>query len=323
MYDTGLVFPGQGSQRRGMGIDFRDKYPEAQRVFQKASDVLNVDVEQICRDEDPRLDLTEFTQPCILTAQIAMYESLKVQYGFRAQVFGGHSLGEYTALVAAQAIPFEVAVELVRFRGKLMQLGVELGQGSMAAVIMDGLPHREVKAIADECKVDIANDNSTSQVVLSGESSRIEMASQILRNRYEAFSVRVVPLTVSAPFHSRHMAEIEEQFKTMLISKSDSFDSQRARFVTSNFTGDFHTGNLDDLINSLTRQISGQVRWRDNMEALNGHARVIYELGPNRPLSGFFKTLGVTVKSILDVRTAQRAFQQIEAGIFTVSGASL
>jgi [acyl-carrier-protein] S-malonyltransferase/trans-AT polyketide synthase/acyltransferase/oxidoreductase domain-containing protein len=294
-----------------MALDFREKFKEAREIFDRASATLSLDLESICRDEnDPRLDLTEFTQPCILTAEIAMLESLRAHFDFQPTYFGGHSLGEYTALVAAGAIPFEAAVTLVHARGKLMQWSIQPGAGAMAAVIMEGLAHDEISRLAAEAGVDIANDNSMNQVVLSGEQSRMQKLCDELQARYTQESARIVPLTVSAPFHSRHMIEIEGEFGKILETHQESFHAAKATSVTSNWTGTFHTGSTDDLIQALTRQISGRVRWRDNMEALRSRAATLFELGPNRPLSAFFKTLGVPVQAIIDVRTAQRALPQ-------------
>ena len=116
-----IVFPGQGSQRQGMAKDFMETFAASRAIFEQASDALNLDVAAICHEEDERLHLTEYTQPCILTAEIAMLEGLRAEHGLSASLYGGHSLGEYTALVAAGAIPFEAAVKLVHLRGQLMQ----------------------------------------------------------------------------------------------------------------------------------------------------------------------------------------------------------
>ena len=304
----GTVFPGQGTQRRGMAMDFYDNFQEARQIFTRASGALSLDIEKTCREEDPKLNRTEFTQPCILAAEIAMFESLKAHHAFEPEYFGGHSLGEYTALVAAGAIPFEFAIRLVHIRGKLMQWSMKNGTGNMAAVIMDKLPHTEVDQLANAADVDVANDNSVNQVVLSGDAACLDKLCADLQLRYCDSGVRVVPLTVSAPFHSRHMKEIEGVFGKILLANKSQFDAEKAKKVTSNYTGKFHTGDLDDLLTALTRQISGRVRWRDNMNLLSDAADEICEIGPNRPLSGFFKTIGVQVPAVIDMRTAQRAF---------------
>lgn len=318
-----IVFPGQGSQRSGMALDFVEQFSEARQILDQASSELGLDVESILRDEDPRLNLTEYTQPCILTAEIAMHESLKARFDLRADYFAGHSLGEYAALVAAGALPFGVAVKLVRARGRLMQSAVSPGQGAMSAVILENLPFAEVSALAQSLGVDIANDNSIHQVVLSGAAKGVAEANAALAERFQNVSIRVVPLEVSAPFHSRQMKGIESEFRGLLSAASSEIRAERATHVASNYTGAFHTGKLEDLIEALTLQISGQVRWRDNMTALLQQTSRVYEIGPGRPLTGFFKTLGQPVTAITDLRTARRAFPSLgEAGSGTAQNSA-
>ncbi len=307
------VFPGQGAQRAGMAADFVEQYEEARRAFERAQDTLPFDVYALCHGGDERLDLTEFTQPCILAAEIAMLEALRAHFGFQPEYFGGHSLGEYAALVAAGALPLEAALELVHLRGRLMQRAVPPGAGAMAAVIMAELPLDEVRQLAAEHEVDVANDNSPAQVVLSGKAEPVARAAEALSARFQE-GVRVVPLTVSAPFHSRWMGEIEAEFRQALEASSDAWAPERARAVTANVTGGFHSGARADLIDALARQLSGAVRWRDNVCALAQRADQIVEVGPNRPLRGFFKAMGVTVQSVTDVRTAERALGPNEEG---------
>lgn len=303
-----VVFPGQGAQRRGMAVDFAERFPESRRVFERASEALSFDVEAVCREDDPRLDQTEFTQPCILTAEIAMLAALRRQAGLDAEVYGGHSLGEYAALVAASAVPLEVAVRLVRARGALMQRGAPLGTGAMAAVVMDGLPHQAIEAEAAGHGVDLANDNSPSQVVVSGLRPAVEALCSRLAAMFPGPALRLVPLTVSAPFHSRHMAAAESAFREVLNQGASAFRAAAARTVVSNFTGTWHTGETSDLLEALARQVSGRVRWRQNMDEISRRAETVLELGPGRPLAGFFKTIAVPVTSVVDLRTARRAF---------------
>jgi len=132
---TVAVFPGQGSQRPGMGKDFYEAMPVSRRTFEEASDALGWDVAALCFGDDARLNLTEYTQPCIVTTEVAMLRGLAEKFGFRADCFGGHSLGEFTALTAAGVMPFADTVQIVRMRGRLMQDAVPVGVVSMAAVI--------------------------------------------------------------------------------------------------------------------------------------------------------------------------------------------
>src|SRR5258708_21690905 len=138
MGTVAIVFPGQGSQRSGMARDFYERFAISRDVFVEASDALGLDMAALCFDDKPRLDLTEFTQPAILAAEMAMLRPLEREFGVSASLFGGHSLGEYTALCAAGAIPLEVAVKLVRRRGALMQAVVPPGEGARGAVCSAG-----------------------------------------------------------------------------------------------------------------------------------------------------------------------------------------
>ncbi len=315
MSNSAVVFPGQGAQRRGMAMDFLAELPESREAFAQAAAVLPFDPIALCTDEDPRLDQTEYAQPCILTAEIAMLWGLRARFGFRPEWFGGHSLGEYSALVAADVMPLPTAVRLVHARGRLMQHAAPLGFGAMAALVADPLPIEDIRTLAAKHGVDLANDNSRAQVVVSGEKTSVDALCADLDERFPADALRIVPLTVSAPFHSRHMAQVEAEFRKVLQAVRGDFDAAKATRVTSNFTGQFHTGRLDDLVDGLTRQISAPVLWRDDMVTLAGQASAVFEVGPGRPLAGFFKTQfsdrtdkAVTVASILDLRSAQRAF---------------
>ena len=131
---TAIVFPGQGSQRQGMGKDFYESIPECRRIYEEASDALGWDVAALCFGEDEKLNLTAYAQPGIVVTEIAMLKAIMEKYGITPDVFGGHSLGEYTALVAAGVLPLETVIRIVHIRGRLMQEAVPVGQGSMAAV---------------------------------------------------------------------------------------------------------------------------------------------------------------------------------------------
>lgn len=307
---SAVVFPGQGSQRRGMAMDFVDQYAEARDVFLQASEALSLDLMAICRDEDERLGLTAFTQPCILTAEIAMLTVLRQQFGFTPTFFGGHSLGEYTALVAAGAIPFVDAVRLVHERGKLMQSAVPVDVGGMTAIIGDAQLLERVREKAVRADIDVANDNSPQQIVISGELTRLRALEQEL-HVMEPEALRIVPLSVSAPFHSRFMQQAEVQFRALLQEARQRFDPAKAVVVTSNFYGEFYTGTIDNMVDALARQISGSVRWRDNMAALCGRTQRLFEVGPGKPLNGFFQAIDQSVTSILSLGHAKRAAEAL------------
>jgi malonyl CoA-acyl carrier protein transacylase len=291
-----------------MARDFHERFQISRDVFSEASDALGFDVAKLCFEEDdPRLDLTEFTQAAILTAEIAMIRALHQELGIAPQVFGGHSLGEYSALCAAGAIPLAIAVRLVRKRGELMQAAVPLGKGAMVAVLGEGIATTAaLRPALEGLEVDVANLNSKNQIVLSGLASDMDRACARVREAAGA-PVELVPLAVSAPFHSRHMRVIEPEFRGLLESVGSNLAPVHARRVTANFTGGFHTGELEPLIDSLTRQISGPVDWIANMDALGKIADRIVEVGPNRPLRGFFKTTGREIASIISIKTAEKA----------------
>lgn len=304
-----LVFPGQGSQRPGMGKDFFDGSTQSRRIFEEASEVLGWDVAALCFGEDERLNLTAFTQPCILTTEIAMLRAMEARYGFSPSRFGGHSLGEFTALVAAAAIPFPEALRIVQRRGKLMQEAVPPGEGAMAAVISEDLNPETLREALSDLSLDVANINSANQVVISGAAAAMPEAEKRLTEVLgKGKPLRFVALNVSAPFHSRFMRTIEEPFAETLKTLGSGLDPGRATAVTSNFTGGFHTGQRAAIIDGLVSQLSHTVRWTDNMRALAGEAEAIYEAGPGRPLRDFFKTLGVSCNSVTTLQSAERLF---------------
>jgi malonyl CoA-acyl carrier protein transacylase len=307
MARVAFVFPGQGSQRTGMARDFCDSFAVSRAVFDEASEALGLDVAALCFADDPRLDLTEFTQPAILTAEIAMLRAIEREFGLSASVFGGHSLGEFTALCAAGAVPFDVAVKLVRRRGALMQAAVAAGEGAMVAVCGAGVAALDLASAVDAEGVDVANENSPDQVVLSGPQATMDRACARARDLAKGIEVELVPLTVSAPFHSRRMRAIEADFRSALEAIAPRLTPERSSAVTSNFRGGFHTGQGDDLLGALEHQIGATVRWVANMRALMAAADRIVEIGPGRPLRGFFKSLGVEITSIVSCKTAEKA----------------
>lgn len=306
------VFPGQGSQRQGMGKDFYDQMSVCRQAYEEASDAVGLDIASICFQEDDRLNLTEYTQPCIVTTEVAMIRGLAERHGFQANCFGGHSLGEFTALVAAGVIPFADAVQIVRMRGKLMQEAVPVGVGSMAAVISEGIDVPALKKMIEDLPVDVANINSANQVVISGDAAALPEAENRCRELFAApKTFRFIKLNVSAPFHSRFMKKIEEPFAGTLKDFSKSFEGSNASKVTSNYAGTFHAPNVDAVINNLVRQLSNSVLWRENMQVLAGHASRIYEIGPGRPLRDFFRTIDVTCESITGLTAAEKVFARV------------
>jgi len=305
-----VVFPGQGSQRHGMGRDFYEMVPASRETFQEASDALGWDVAAMCFGEDQRLHLTEYAQPCILVTEIAMLRGLRALYGLDPRFFGGHSLGEYTALVAAGVFPLSTVIQIVHIRGKLMQEAIPIGIGGMSAIVSRELDVDTILEALRDLPIDLANINSANQVVISGETRAMpEAETRIIQSLSAERPLRFIPLNVSAPFHSRFMNTIENPFEDVLNSVRKVMDSRSASQVASNFTGGFHSNDTEDILNKLVSQLSNTVRWKDNMHILASTADVIYEVGPNRPLRDFFRTIGVSCLSLTTLASAQRAFQ--------------
>lgn len=308
--NTAVVFPGQGSQRPGMGKDFYDQMPVCRQTFEEAADALGWDIAAMCFGEDEKLNLTEFTQPCIVTTEICMLRGLAERYGFEADYFGGHSLGEFTALVAAGVMPLSATVIIVQTRGRLMQEAVPVGVGGMAAVISENIDMDMLAKSMEGLSAGIANINSANQVVISGERPSIDEAEKRLTENFPASkSFRFIRLNVSAPFHSTLMKTIEERFAETLEKFGSHMNPANAPRVTSNFTGGFHAGAVHDVKRNLVNQLSNTVNWRKNMQALAERAQDIYEIGPGRPLRDFFKTIGVTCQSITGLNAAEKVFK--------------
>ena len=312
-----IVFPGQGSQRIGMASDFYEQHDVARQVFTEASDALNFDIARLCFEENDQIHLTEFTQPAIVTAEIAMLRTLEAEYGLKGHAFAGHSLGEYTALIAAGVIPLSSGVRVVRERGRQMQQAVPAGIGSMAAIILPELPIELLNHCLSGLRANIANHNAPNQVVISGEASDVQTAVERFQDHESGMRAKVRMLSVSAPFHSSLMAPIEPGFRSVLFDAASEWSCDRSTCVASNTTGGLHDGTRDGLIDRLTAQISGTVRWVENMRTLcNLDAKRILEIGPGRPLRGFFRgmsgDLGDTaVESITNLVSARRALESI------------
>jgi [acyl-carrier-protein] S-malonyltransferase/trans-AT polyketide synthase/acyltransferase/oxidoreductase domain-containing protein len=306
-----------------MGRDFHAQFAVSRDAFAEASDALGIDVARICFDDDPRIDQTEFTQPCIVATEIAMYRALTTELGLQAGYFGGHSLGEYAALCAAGVMSLSDAVRVTRRRGALMQAAVPSGEGAMLAVIADGIGNRDLGADLLGLDVDVANKNSPDQVVISGSAAAVLEATAHLERMLDGTEHRLVPLNVSAPFHSRLMRGIEPEFASVLASISHAMRPDAARACTSNVTGGFHAHTAASVVDLLTRQISSPVDWIANMNVLGTVASRIYEVGPGKPLTGFFKSTGRVATPILSVKHAQRelgaAQPALEAGVRSVS----
>lgn len=300
-----VVFPGQGSQKPGMGKDFCERYAESRIVLERASVALGYDLAALCFEDADRLALTEFQQPAILAVEIAMLEALRAHHGWRPRLFGGHSLGEYTALVAAGVLRLEDALRLVALRGRLMQEAVPAGAGAMTAIIHADLDVDWLEREAARFDVDVANHNGLDQATLSGLADDVAACVAALKASTEV-RIRAIPLRVSAPFHSRHMKSVEAPLGRALMAL-EHLDAGEAVHVLSNTTGSFHTGSRPDLERRLVEQVVSTVRWVDCMRELLDRGCQVRELGPGRPLRGFFASLDVEITSVTSLATIVHA----------------
>lgn len=283
------VFPGQGSQHVGMGKTLSDSFDVARRTFEEADDALRFGISKLSFfGPQGELDLTENTQPALLAASIAALRVLNEKGGPDPSLLAGHSLGEYTALVAAGAITFPDALRLVRLRGKFMQEAVKEGEGKMCAIL--GLGLDEVKRVCTEASTGNsvavpANINSPEQVVISGEASAIERAARLAS---EAGAKRVVPLSVSAPSHSPLMARAAERLSEEL--KRIEFRRPGVPVVT-NVEAE-PVGDPARLPGLLTRQLVSPVRWVDVVRRMKAEGvATIVEVGPGKVLTNLIKRI--------------------------------
>lgn len=288
-----FIFPGQGSQFPGMGKDLFDNYAEAREVFEEVDDVLNQKLSQIIFEgPDTELNLTENTQPALMTVSVAVMRVLEKQGGFALADYcayvAGHSLGEYSALTAAGSLSLADSARLLKLRGQSMQQAVPVGQGAMAALL--GLELDVVKEIAtaatEEGSVcDVANDNSPGQVVVSGHKAAIDRAMQIASERG---AKKAVPLPVSAPFHSRLMAPAAERMREAL---AESSVKAPAVPVVANVSANAIT-EPDEIRRLLTEQVTGMVRWCDSVDWMSTQGvNIMTEIGAGKVLSGLVRRI--------------------------------
>lgn len=311
-----FVFPGQGSQTVGMLDGFCTDYPCVRETLAEASSVLGYDLATlISRDPDGRLDQTEYTQPALLTASIAILRAWRAEGGTEPTVMAGHSLGEYSALVAAGSLTFTDAVELVRQRGRFMQEGVAAGGGSMAAVL--GLEDARVEQICAhlstaEAFVAPANYNAPGQVVIAGHSAAVDAALAALK---EAGARRAVRLAVSVPSHTPLMRPAAERLAVLLEGIAIRMPQVP---VLQNVDGRARA-DLASLRAALAEQLYRPVRWTDTIRHLAKDFRIdhVHECGPGRVLGGLVGRIeaGLQVEGLATpehLRSALQAMQSLD-----------
>ena len=258
-----FIFSGQGSQYIGMGKELYDNIPSCKKIYDKANEVLGFDLKELIFNGDKEeLNITENTQPAILTTSIAILQAIKDK-GINPDIVAGLSLGEYSALVASEALDFETAVSLVKKRGRFMQEAVPQGVGSMVAVIgLDENKIKEVLKIASEKGiVEIANYNTNSQIVIGGEREAVEFASELLK---ECGARRVIPLKVSGPFHTSLLNEASIKLKNEF--ENIHFNDPKIKIIT-NVTADF-IENGNEIKELLINQVKSSVRWSETIEKM-------------------------------------------------------
>ena len=290
-----VIFPGQGSQMIGMGKEFYDNFELVKKLFNEADDTLNFPLTKLIL-EGPKeeLDLTANTQPAIFLISYAIFSVVKKEFNIdlnSAKYFAGHSLGEYSALSCAGYLSFSETLKILRIRGDAMQNSVPKGQGGMVAVLGSTVESIEklLKDNQNDIKVQIANDNSEGQIVLSGKIEELDKLIIILKEK----SIKNIKLPVSAPFHCNLMSKAtnimsEELNKLSFLQSENKLISN----VTANEIRD--TDELKDL---LIKQIENRVRWRESViNMINNDVNHFIEIGPGKVLSGLVKRINREVK---------------------------
>ena len=316
MSKTALVFPGQGAQYTGMAKDLYESFEVAKEVIDRADSLMDFDLISMMHDEDKKSELskTENTQPALLTHSMAIMEILSKYESFKYDACLGLSLGEYSALTAANAMDFRDAVSLVRKRGLIMSNEVADGEGAMCAVIGAS------RELIEECilklesgTVEIANYNSPAQIVISGEKAAVEEAAVLLK---ENGAKRAIILDVSGPFHSSLLKGAGEKLKLEL----DKVDMKEPSVdVVSNVDASIHK-DPDEIKSILVKQVYSSVLWEDSISKLidEGFDRFI-EIGPGKTLRAFIKKIASKKKADVEIINIDTA-ADVNAFIESIGG---
>ena len=284
-----LLFPGQGSQTIGMGLEFYNNFDIVKKIFQEADDKLSYSISKIILEgPESDLQLTKNTQPAILTVSYSIFEVLKREFGLNLnsyKYFAGHSFGEYSALVSSECLSFSDAIYLLSERGKAMQNAVPIGEGLMIAVL--GLKTDEIKNLIDSREnkkgvCEIANDNADGQVIISGDKQSITNFQNLLKQK----KIKSIPLKVSAPFHCLLMKPAADNMKEKI--NNTNFNKPKIA-VISNVTA-VPEEEITKIKKLLIDQIFSTVRWRESLIYMNKQGiNNFIEIGPGKVLTGMVK----------------------------------
>ncbi len=290
-----VIFPGQGSQIVGMGKDLYERHETIKNLFKEADEALSFPLSKIILDgPKEELNLTINTQPAIFLVSYSIFQIIKNEFNVdlhKAKFFAGHSLGEYSALACAEYLDFSDTIKILKIRGDAMQNSVPNGEGGMIAVL--GSTIQNIEKILEENKkdflVEIANDNSDGQIVLSGKNTDLEKLSHILKKN----RIKNIKLPVSAPFHSSLMKKATDKMREELAKLRFK---KGKNILISNITAD-EIFNADELKNLLVKQIENRVRWRESViYMINKEINHFIEIGPGKVLSGLVKRINKDVK---------------------------
>jgi len=304
-----IVFPGQGSQSLGMLSDLRSNFSVVNEIFQEASDAINVDLWRIVNEDEELLSITENTQPVMLAAGYATYKVLAGEVNLTPISIAGHSLGEYTALVASGSLSFFDAAQLVRKRAKLMQAAVPSGSGSMAAILgLEDVKVIEICSIANRVGVvEAVNFNSPGQVVIAGEKQAVANACELMK---EAGAKRALVLPVSVPSHCSLMKDAAMEYKYSIDNINFQMGSEK---VLHNVDADY-SSNIEEIKLKLVEQLHKPVLWTSTVQKMkeSGVEKLI-EAGPGKVLAGLTRRIDKSLSgsAIIDTTSLRATIEEI------------